>query len=697
MFTVLIAEKRHIDAIRQENKLFFEPFLENKELAFCEWEPAGQNLQDSVPGLLDAVGRRKDWRAVIINQSTEGNIEVRNPFDVAETAGIDSLTVPGKQPEQGEDWDTWEAKWEAYYEALTAEKEAVCRHAIEYPLQKLATWLCFKPEGYILNEVQEKQDVHDWALEMLSRDEVKPSTRLELLERKQYKAELRMKECIRREFVEQTCLNISRPAEVHCIALRTSEDSFFDPDNYWNIRRESEYSSFADRNMYFDRMRFMVFDILPKTHRNFRNDYIRFLASVLILISNPIPGSAMHARRLYQLQTDTDDTPLCTLVTSYDKKLAATYDVIENEMEKIRSEIPGELTNKAAEAMFCTPQDVVVLLDDSCDPEKVFAEKDYGLCFDLPENEFQKWNKDYGTSEKSLAYIIRQQARSVKKSVGQANMASEISDVNVSRLTPFQIDDIREYTDAAENEMVESLPPDLTDMSCYTERMKQEAENVKKTIGRRMTGKTTMVLFLICLGIYLVCFLPFLFTNNGTPVTVSTAVVLGGVMLGLLAIILFVTLFVLRTTVIDAVKAYNNTMHGIMNELQDSMKQFSRYLSAFCNMRRGYAVQNYAKKNLDEYTKSLRIRKKHQEDIRKRRAYLFEDYQDYFGDRSFCDETMSRPYDYDFDQKTEYTYPAPFLAGDSRQIEFISNGNLVTVPSSYVTRILVRMEGIYDK
>jgi hypothetical protein len=58
---------------------------------------------------------------------------------------------------------------------------------------------------------------------------------------------------------------------------------------------------------------------------------------------------------------------------------------------------------------------------------------------------------------------------------------------------------------------------------------------------------------------------------------------------------------------------------------------------------------------------------------------------------------MSRPYDYDFDQKTEYAYPAPFLAGDSRQIEFISSGNFVTVPSSYVTRISVRMEGIYEK
>jgi hypothetical protein len=126
------------------------------------------------------------------------------------------------------------------------------------------------------------------------------------------------------------------------------------------------------------------------------------------------------------------------------------------------------------------------------------------------------------------------------------------------------------------------------------------------------------------------------------------------------------------------------------------MKRFSKYLSASCNVRRGHAVQNYAKKNLDEYTKSLRIRQKHQADIRRRRAQLEEDYSDYFGDHSFCDDTMCRPYDYDFDQAVEYSYPAPFLAGDCRQIEFISSGNFVTVPSSYVKRILVKMEGIYE-
>ena len=697
MFTVLIAEKEHIDAIQKENKLFFEPFLESKDLAFCYWNPEGQNLQDSVPGLVDAVGRRKKWRAVILNNGSISSLKSRNPFDVVDHSVLDDLVLPSQQPEDEETLDVWESSWNNYYEALTSGKEEIYKSALELPLQKLSTWLCFKPEDYVHNEVQEKQDVHDWALEMIGKDDMKPSAKLEFLERNQYKFELRLKEKLRREFLDGKYLNVNYPSEVYCISTRVAETNYFDPDAYWNIRQDNQYSKFADRNMYFDKMRFMVFDILAPTHRDFRSDYIRFLATVLIFVSNPVPSSAMQARRLYQLEVETDDEPLCTLITSYDRKLSNTYDVIENEMEKIKSEIPGELTDKAAEALFCTPKDISVLLDDSCDPERAYAEKDYGLFFDSPENEHQKWNRDYEASKKALSYIARQQSRSVRKGVSQMHAASEMSSVDVSRLTPLQIEDIKYYTNTAEDTMVSAIPSDLTSVSLYEEMLEEASKKVQKTIKRRMTRKSGFVLSAICLVLFFICFLPFIFANNSTPKTVTTAVVLSLVSVGILAIILLISLFVMRASVVNAVKDYNNAAHNIISSIRSSMKEFSKYLSALCNVRRGYAVQNYSQKNLDEYTKSLRIRKRHKEDVRKIRAHLRENYGDYLGDSSYNDETMSQPYDYDFDQTTEFPYPAPFLAGDYRQIDFISNGNLVTVPSSFVTRILVRLEGIYDE
>ena len=697
MFTVLIAEKEHIDAIQQENRLFFEPFLENKELAFCPWNPEGQSLEDSVPGLLDAVGRHKEWRAVIVNCCKGDMLKARNPFDIVDYSALSSFEAPEQRPVTDDSRKVWEAEWNAYNERLTEEKEKIYQDALTYPLQKLSTWLCYIPENYILNDVQERQDVQEWAMEQIGTGMLKPSVWLEHTERDQYKRELRLKEHVRRTFAGEHRLNVAHPKEVHCISLRTAESNFFDPDSFWNMRSDNEYSEFADRNMYFDKMRFMVFDLLPRTHRDFRTDYIRFMASLLIFISNPVPGSAMQARRLYQLETETDDAPLCTLVTSYDRKLAATSEVISNEMEKIRNEIPGNLSDKEVEALLSTPKNVAVVLDESCDLQRIYAENDYGLFFDYPENGTDKWNKSYNASKSAFAYIMKQRSRSVKKSVGQAKLHGKVLDVDVSRLTPLQIDDIRDYTDSIENDMISAIPKNLTDSSELSERLEKDSKEIKKVMRRRMKRSTAMALMGVFLGLFLLCFLPFVFSNYNTTRTASTAILLTGTMLAIFGVMMVVVLFILRLSIKNAVRAYNNSVKDGINDVSASLQDFSEYLSDFCNVKRGHAIQNYAKRNLDDYTKGLRIRQKHQEDIRKKRAYLAEGYRDYFGDKSSCDETMSRPYEYDFDQRTEYTYPAPFLAGDNRLIEFISNGNMVTVPSSYVKKISVKLEGIYDK
>lgn len=696
MFTVLIAEKEHIDAICNENKLFFEPFLESKELTFCEWKPEGQSLSEAVPGLYDAVGRRSQWRAVILNKSTPALLKTQNPFDAVDAIALRELAEPVEQPPEGADIDKWTDQWRQYFEDLTRIKESVYKSALELPLQKLTTWLCFRPEDYILNEVAEKRDAYDWAMEQISKDVVKPRERLDQFIRSQYKREHRMKEELRREFVDGVYLNIAYPSEVQCVSLRTAENQFFDPDAYWTVRQESEYSSFADRNMYFDKMRFMVFDLLPRSHRDFRNDYIRLLAFLLLLSSNPVPGSTMQARRLYRIEMSTDESPLRTLVTSYDRKLAASYHVIEAEMERIRGEIPESLTDKTAELLFCTPTKVPVELEASEDMEKAYAAKDYGLFFDSPENEFQKWNRSYKNSGKALANIAKQQSRVVRKSVGQMHFASEVRDVNINRLTPLQMEDIRDYTDAAENEMVDLIPPDLSDMSKYSEELEKTSAEVKKVIAQRMEQKPALILSAVCLGLFFLCFCPFLFDNGGSVRTISTAISLIAGMLGFLVVLMVITLFCLRSAVTGAVGRYNQKVQAVMSDIQGSLRKFSGYLGAVCNVRRGHSVQNYAKMNLDEYTKGLRIRRKHQEDIRKKRAYLAEEYGDYLGDYSCCDEVMSRPYEYDFGLRAEYSYPAPFLVGDRRQIEFMSSGNIVTVPSSYITKISVKLEEIYE-
>ena len=697
MFTVLIAEKPYIDAIRLENKLFFEPFLENKELAFCYWDPEGQNLQDSVPELIATVGRKKEWKAVIIHNCTDEQAKQKNPFDIVDCSELCDLTEPSQNPEAEQHWDDWEESWCSYYNLLKEKKEAVYRKSLELPLQKLTTWLNFRPTDFVLNDVDEKDDIHEWALNEISEGEINPLIRLEKLEREQYRSELRMKEVLRREFIADNTLSIAYPKEIYCISQRTSANGFFDPKSFWNTRSKNEYSEFCDRNMYFDKMRFLVFDLLPETHKDFRCDKIRFLSTLLVFATNTVPSSTMEARRLYVLECENDDTPLFTLTTSYDKKLAATYEVIDNEIERIYSEIPGELTDKVAESLFCSPMSVEVRLDENCDLDALYPEDDFALIPSSPESEVENWKESFKGVQKSYENIIRQQRRSVKKGIDKLNLSSELSEANISRLTSFQLDDIRDYTENAENEMVASLPPDLADVSKYEEMMLEKADEVKNVLAKRMSKITAAVVSAIILLLTLLLYAPFIVANLSTPETVAASLGMLGVILAILAAALVITLIVLKLPLREAVKDFDSTMHSIVDEINDGMRRFSKYFSLSSSVRRGYKVKRYAEKNLDEYTKSIRIRRKHQEDIRKKRAELEEMYLEFIGDSKYYENTMIQPYDYDFDKKVEYEYAAPFLAGFCRNIDFLEKGNHVEVPSGYITDISVRMEEVYDK
>ena len=716
MLTVLIAEQHHIDAIKKDNSLFFEPFLKDRNLKFCEWKPEGQTLKEAVPELLNAVGRTKEWRAVIIHSTSDEQKKQQNPFDENNYDEIAVLKKPAENPqgrtsidentglEKPDDnlndvWQEWENAWVEYYEDLAEAKNIVYSRAINQPLTRLTTWLCFRPTEYVLRDVNNSLNTSEWALRELSKREGVGQTnnRIELKERELYKSELRLKEMIRRALVGKDSINIAHPTEIYGISERITENGFFSPDNYWVVHSNNDYSEFADRNLYFDQMRFMVFDVLPQSHRNYRSDYIRFLYAVLVFSSNPMPASVMQARRLYLLDLENDDTPLNIMATSYEKKLTSTIEVIENEIDRIKADVPGELTDKEAAALFLVPTDVPITLDQNCNMDIVDESEHYGLASDCPDNELKKWSSYYSTIKKEMAYIIKQHAQSIRKSVKKIGYFSEVSGENVYRLNSFQMDDLREYTENEENEMFNMPLPDIGDSSIYMKPVNEKYKKVEKIMETRMNKISEIVLGIVVLLLFFLSFLPLLFSNMATRQSTRTAVAMILIMLAIVLIIMIVTLIVLRIPLVSAITDFNDEVTSALGRIRNTMNSFSKYFSAICNVRRGNAALYYHETHPDEFAKSIRIRKKHEEDIRKKRAVLLENYSDYILDRTYYDDDMIRPYDYDFNLKREYEYPAPFLAGDFRQVDFLMTGNKVEVPSSYVKRITLKMEDVYVK
>ena len=700
MFTVIIAEKEHIQAVQQENRLFFEPFLKKQELAFCEWDPEGQTFFEAVPGLAAAVGRKKDWRAVLVCPGKSR--KDLNPYDVVKNAAQLVSDKPAAEPVEGKE-EEWEQSWKDYYEAYWEQKEKAYAEAMTYPLQKLTNILCYRPQDYLFAEVETNQDAEDWALDHLLEKDAKPSVKLERIEQEEFRSEQRFKETLKRSFVEEylgeeTSIGMWQPSEVICIAARTTESGFFDPALSWKHHEVQDYSEFAERNMYPERARFLVFDILPEKHASFRVDRIRFLYDLLILASNPIPDSTLQPRRLYVIDSDNSEGPLAELITSYHVKLGNTFDQIEHEVERIRGEIPGELSDQQAEALFCAKINVPVMIDKEIDQDTLFAEtRNYGLSFDCPENEFSKWNAAYRSSLDTVEHLVKQPRRAVKKAVDKLDFYSVVESTQIGRLNSFQLDDVREFTEREEDTMVSAKVADLYDITRYREKMEAEKEKVENVLNRRMTRKTTVILGCIVLGTFLICLLPLILSNRTDAGRLSLALGITLSFLGALAAILLVCLYCLRLPLKKALRSFNRTVGDILQDVKKTISAASKYLSALCNVRRGYSVLNYSEKYSDPYLLSIQIRRKHQEDIRMRKAVLQENYRDFLSDDFPVSEDICEAYEYDFGKETEYDYPVPYPAAASRQVEFLMKGNYITVPTAFVRRITLRLEEIYDK
>ena len=790
MFTVVIADKKHLNAIKEENSLFFESFLKNKEIAFCEWNVSGQTFKESVPDLASVVGRRELWKAVIINPHSE-KIELINPFDVVDTAEIKdrkkrrrslermSNLNPYDPDESDADVSDDEAaalsdaqlkeEWKKYFDELYEARVSAYEKAAAEPLQRLATWLCFMPDRFYNYQDKrglKKSDIHEWLLNQITvcRDskekylreasdsgktreeteqagamlkklcdeEAELTRELSLLEydelefdefaglKEKYESLVETVDRLEQELNRKTgvykeelrrritghsaekneikTIGIHLPTEVYCIAERTTENSFMNPNVAWENHISFEYSDFVERNLYFDKMRFMVFDILPENHKNYRNDNLRFLYAVMIFAENEVPNGALLPRKLYCLSSENDEGPLCEIATVYYKKLTETSKEIDKEIDKIRQELPGMFTDTEADAIYCTEKKVDCPFMPDFDEEKLFADvKEYGLFSDRPKSEWTKWKADYASSLEAFDRLVKQPRRSIKKGVDTLQVVSEADTSEVDRLTPFQIDDVRENTEKSEQEMVESDVPNLYDLSPFKKRMSDGDREVTKVLDRRMKRGTAVIIGLVSLVLFALCFVPSVIHNAAYPQSLVTSLIVAGATIGAVGIALIVCLICLRRPLIKAIKKFNAEMSSVLSEVKDALGRIGKYLTKAGNVRRGNAVLNYASKHVDSSTRGIRIRKKHQSDIMRHRAYLEENYEDYIVDEMACDKLLTAPYDYDFSTRTEFEYPAPYVDEKPCKTEFLAGGNYVPASNGFAIRLRLTMEEIYDE
>lgn len=680
MFTVVIAEFEHIRNIKNY-EIFLKPYL-NDNFSMCEWIPEGETLAEAVPKLEETVSQHKQWRAVIL--CNEEGIQYRNPFELVQ------FDCP-KRPES-----TNEEVFVDYLKTIQTRKFAAYDEASKKPLTRLATRLCEEPifatggnnQESHRNEKQEEKNPRENAVDHIAK-----------LEFDEYWSETQYKSHLRREMLFGEKTQVYYPAEIICIAKRTHQSQEHAIASAWATHDVSQYRRFYDWNMYYDKMRYIVYDIIPSSHRQYQTEYLKFLATVLLIAANEFPTGAIRPNLVYSIKGESEDNTLRQILQSYDKKLCATEEEIENRIKRLQSSAPKLMQDEQVEAVFGGEADINVAIGNQASLKEMYVNKnEYGLATDVPRSEFHTWSEAYKSSKKAVMRLLKLAPRALKRA-GETLRLLVAQSVWASKgISEFQMEDIVEKIDGEEMAMVQVFAQNGFHTKKDEEDLFKSAGYVYSKIATRITYRQIIISGAVTALALLISFAPLIVEGikNGEVIQVHTAIILFLGAAVLLAGIGLVCLFGLRAELQGEITGYNTTVREIDAGMSMSLEQYSSYFGHLCRAMRGHRALNYLAENESDEVKTIRIYRKHQSDIITQRCQLRALFGGLLPPLSdvFCQDTD--PYRFDFETAMDYQYDMPLQKGSVNQIEFFGSGNTVQSMSKFIQCITVRLEEYYD-
>ena len=683
MFTVVIAEQSYLDDLDRFSA-YMAPFRKNKNVAYCCWVPDGKTLDEAVPGLDRTVSMQKNWRAVIVCGEADrpGLNRQRNPFCAC------AYTPP--EQEKGEDLSE-------YYPRVLEAKSRVFREAAVQPLTRLATWLnCDPTVSDDLSQTDEAERNAECSEDI---DELgKVFHWKEALQLNEYYAEATIKAEIRKSIRSGSQLRSAYPKEIVCIAPRTFEDCAEEILTAWKTDISRTYSEFCEWNLYYDKMRFLAFDIQPKVKNTYDLDVLRFLSTVASFAANPTPTEAVKPGILYRFVCEANEENLRQSVCDYDARLRITEDLLKENIQKIRSKEREHLTDRQAEGLFCINEPIPVTIPPEASKEGMYVPKSgLGLSEDCPQSETSWWTSAYLASKKAVEKFLKQPRRGVKRAAETLHGREEPDLSAVPALNAFQLEDVIDHTREEELKMIGTHTCDLYDVARFRKMMDDADKEVQGEIRKRMKKTVTVAICITVLVCCLICYLPMLFSNVADAKTAITTLILIAASLCVTGLIMLIVLLCLRRILRKKVAGYNDTVGAIEAELDASAAEYSKYLSHACNVLRGNSVISFRNEVGDPDQKEILILKKHIVDIEENRAALAAIFRHYLSERVHTDITAEDAYPYDFSRPEEYEYLISFTEDQASKIEFFDDGSYVDVPVNFLRRISAEREELYDE
>lgn len=737
MFTVILAEKETIKLF-EETKMFFGPLYNSEQVAFCEWDKNAEDFDAMVPEIYNLIEYQSEWRALILY---DDGFEKLNPFDFTNySESFYSEKITG--------WECLKKRRE--------QRIAAYERAVSNPLVKLTTALSGVPKFRSLiskdefsllmaGELQTYEYMLKNQLAVLNCSEL--AVRFDRYQRNDLrkfvadeKVDLLISfirssdvsgiinlipdteilnfikfigndpiyfdpeytECLientqKNELISKLAANFSMkdklPTEVICLSPRTFDFEKVEQDIKWKKKDETSSSRFTNYNLYNDKLKFIIFDILPKDNKQYKFDQIKFLCLMLIIATNDIPQGLINANNVYRAQIDFNADIVTRICEKYISKLKSTQFLLKDIEMQLDHDNETSVDNRTAQRLFESDINIPVKITSENNESELYAEhKGLGLSTDCPVDENQYWSEQYRNISKHFVRYLREPRRAVKTAVtDNLRENNYIDDERTLLLSENQIEDVRFHMAEVEQRMVESTTTRLFDTKRFTEQIHEANSEVKRGISQRMTRKKTLFVGLVAVITYLIGFLPLIFSNLNTVKSFLFSLITTGVLLGIFLIIGFIYLFSLRRKLINRFEHFNYVMSGICSQINGSLAQFSHYISCVCNLMRDFSV---LKKRDSAVIKTKRILSYHDMKISEQIKSVHEMFSKYvdFGRITIKECT---PYEFDFTVLRDYEYEMPSIHSKKR-IEYLQQGNDIIIPIDYVESITLTREELYD-
>ena len=681
MFTVLICDKHLINDCNNKYYIYLKPFLDDAGFSFCAWNTEGPSLDEAVPELKNLIRGKKEWRAIIVNDNTTwdfDSVNKINPFDY-----VDSV-------DRNDKFDSLETIRE-----FRARAEGMADKAMKNPLTRLSIWLCGSP-------VRTRPDICYAGEEELVEDLSGGSAYFNRLSALGLSAREVEEDRVRTYRYKNLSAEFDlggelfdAPQSVIAIAERAKDVSRELADMAWVEHTEFDYSRFYIENMYPDRLRYLIYDMPYVKGVQNENIYFNFLTVLLVLATHEVPGGVLRSNRVYNVNVEIDSDYVRELCNRYNAKLKATIGKIDEISRKITDKSKEPVDTAVAESLFEAKVTVPVEIESKVNTYGLMARHDgIGLAGDCPSSEYGYWNEQYRTISTLFNRYLKEPRRAIRTAAKKGfRSRSEISDERVLQLDEFQIESIVNNLASEELSMVTTSTKQLGDSEKYKERIEEADKNLRRAIRQRMTKRRTIYVGLIAMLAYFLGFLPLFFGNLNTNGSFAFSLGITAAALALFASAGFIGLFVLRRRLIGDFEAFNETMEGVLAEINGELQAYSEYLSHACNVMRCFSVINYSR---TAYERKQNILNNHRRMINEKLAEVNELFSKYIDQDSEEEESLTvQPYDYDFTLLKSYNYEMPYSEVEKR-VEFMQPGNMITVPVDYLKSISVTREELYD-